>query len=82
MLGLRNEFANFNRSADAKLELLREIIDRLGKGEKVDVEKLLGAGDEAREKEWEEGKWLSAPTTWDPQDLTPYTVYSSPRNRK
>lgn len=57
MLGLRNEFANFNRSADAKLDLLREVIGRMQKGEKVDVEKLLGAaGDEGREREWEEGR--------------------------
>lgn len=55
MLGLRNDFANFNRSADAKMELMREVIDRLGKGEKVDVERLIGAAGE--EREWEEGKW-------------------------
>lgn len=61
MLGLRNDFANFNRSADAKMELLREVIGRMEKGEKVDVEKLLGAagaGGAGEEREWEEGKWL------------------------
>ncbi|KAK2765485.1 hypothetical protein FQN54_008339 [Arachnomyces sp. PD_36] len=52
MLGLRNEFANFNRSADARIELLKGVIERLEKGEKVDVEKLIGREDEARE--WEE----------------------------
>ena len=56
MLGLRNDFANFNRGADAKIELLKEIIGRLEKGENVDVEKLLGREDEAKEREWEEGK--------------------------
>lgn len=43
------------RRADAKIGLLREVIERIQKGEKVDVEGLLGTGDERREREWEEG---------------------------
>jgi hypothetical protein len=56
MIALRNEFAAFSRRADAKIRLLREIIERIQKGEEVDVEGLLGTGDKEREKEWEEGK--------------------------
>ncbi len=56
MIALRNEFAAFNRRADAKIGLLKEIIERVQKGEKVDVEGLLGTGDKEREREWEEGK--------------------------
>ncbi|KAL1962920.1 hypothetical protein VTN77DRAFT_9016 [Rasamsonia byssochlamydoides] len=54
LLVLRKDFENFNRSADAKLELLREVIQKLKNGEHVDVEKLLGTGDESKEREWEE----------------------------
>lgn len=54
-IALRNERLKFTRRTDAKLELLRETIDRVRKGEDVDVEKLLGAGDPAKENEWEEG---------------------------
>jgi hypothetical protein len=57
MIALRNDFAAFSRRADAKIGLLKEIIERIQKGEEVDVEGLLGTGDEKREKEWEQGKW-------------------------
>jgi hypothetical protein len=57
MIALRNSFATFSRRADAKIDLLREIIERVQKGEEVDVEGLLGTGDPEREKEWEEGSF-------------------------
>ena len=55
MIALRNDFAAISRRADAKIGLLKEIIERIQKGEEVDVEGLLGTGDREREKEWEEG---------------------------
>lgn len=55
MIALRNEFATFSRRADAKINLLREVIERVQNGEDVDVEGLLGTGDPEKEKEWEEG---------------------------
>ncbi|EHK96042.1 hypothetical protein M7I_8258 [Glarea lozoyensis 74030] len=54
MIALRNEHAAFTRRADAKIGLLKEIIERIKNGENVDVEGLLGTGDAQREKEWEE----------------------------
>jgi len=64
MIALRNSFATFNRRADAKIDLLREIIERVQKGEEVDIEGLLGTGDPNKEKEWEEGSFtVTAPTT-------------------
>jgi hypothetical protein len=54
MIALRNEFAAFSRRADAKMGLLREIIERIQKGEEVDIEGLLGTGDKKMEQEWEE----------------------------
>ncbi|CAI7646737.1 unnamed protein product [Penicillium palitans] len=54
MLTLKNGYAAYTRTTDAKIELLAEIIARVKNGEKVDVEKLLGTGDEAKEREWDE----------------------------
>jgi len=55
MIALKNSFSAFSRRAEAKIGLLKEIIERVQKGEDVDIDGLLGAGDEKREKEWEEG---------------------------
>jgi len=60
MIALRNEYAAFSRRADAKIGLLREIIEKIQKGEEVDVEGLLGTGDKEREREWEEGSFAIA----------------------
>ncbi|KAJ6016910.1 hypothetical protein N7451_000289 [Penicillium sp. IBT 35674x] len=54
MLSLKNSYATYTRTTDAKIELLKEVIERIKNGEKVDVEKLLGTGDNAQEREWEE----------------------------
>lgn len=54
MIALKNEDAAFTRRADAKITLLKEIIERIKNGEDVDVEGLLGTGDKDREKEWED----------------------------
>ncbi|KAJ5100244.1 hypothetical protein N7456_006296 [Penicillium angulare] len=54
MLTLKNSYATYTRAADAKIELLREVIERVQSGEKVDVERLLGTGDEGKEREWED----------------------------
>lgn len=55
MISLRNDFMSFSTKADAKIALLKEVIERVQKGEDVDVEGLLGTGDKEKEKEWEEG---------------------------
>lgn len=60
MIALRNDFAAFSRRTDAKIDLLREVIERVQKGEEVDVEGLLGTGDPEKEKEWEEGNFFRA----------------------
>lgn len=44
----------FSRKTDAKLELLREVVQRVKDGEEVDVKRLLGTGDAESEREWEE----------------------------
>ena len=55
MIALRNEHAAFTRRAEARIGLLKEIIEKIQNGEEVDVEGLLGTGDKEREREWEEG---------------------------
>ena len=55
MIALRNDFTNFSRKADAKISLLRDVLERVQRGEDVDVEGLLGTGNEEKEKEWDEG---------------------------
>ncbi|KAI4158906.1 MAG: hypothetical protein L6R39_000465 [Caloplaca ligustica] len=54
MIALKNEFTTFSRRADAKIGLLKEVIERVQKGEEVDVKGLLGTGDPEQEKEWEQ----------------------------
>ena len=54
ILWLKQERAHGLRKAEAKIGLLREVIERVQKGEDVDVEKVLGTGDEASEREWAE----------------------------
>lgn len=55
LIALQTEVKNYTRKADAKIALLREVIERVQKGEDVDVERMLGTGDEVKEREWEEG---------------------------
>lgn len=46
---------NFSRKTEAKLSLLREVVQRIKDGEEnVDVRGLLGTGDPKSEAEWEE----------------------------
>ena len=55
MISLRKNFDAFMRRSDVRIGLLREVVERVQNGEKVDVEKVLGAGDPEMETEWEEG---------------------------
>ena len=56
MLALRNEYPTSNRKADTKIALLKEVLDKIRRGEEVDVDKVLGTGDEQQEQEWADGK--------------------------
>jgi len=53
LIALRNSLATFSRKADAEIAKLREVLKRVQEGEDVDVESVLGTGDEEREKEWQ-----------------------------
>ncbi|KAG7290341.1 hypothetical protein NEMBOFW57_000341 [Staphylotrichum longicolle] len=54
MISLKKDFATFMRQSDVRIGLLREVVEKLQKGEEVDVEKVLGTGDPERELAWEE----------------------------
>ncbi|KAK4242458.1 hypothetical protein C8A03DRAFT_29391 [Achaetomium macrosporum] len=54
MIALKRDFGNFMRRTDVRIGLLREVVEKLQRGEKVDVEKALGTGDPDRELAWEE----------------------------
>lgn len=56
MITLRNSFDRYMRISQVRIGLLREVVERIQNGEKVDVEKLLGTGDEEKEADWEEGE--------------------------
>jgi len=51
-INLKNEMATAESKAAAKLALLRQVIERVQKGEDVNVEKELGTGDPVAEQEW------------------------------
>lgn len=55
MIALKKDFATFTRQSDVRIGLLREVVEKLQRGEEVDVEKVLGAGDPEKEIEWQEG---------------------------
>ena len=55
MIALKNDYSIFSRKADAKIALLKDVIEKIQRGEEVDVEKALGTGDEAQEQEWKDG---------------------------
>ena len=65
MLSLKNSYTAYRRSTDAKIELLKEVIERIKNGENVDVEKLLGTGDDGKEREWEDGTSIKSEANGD-----------------
>ena len=54
IIALRNEMLSYSRKTEAKLALLREVVQRVKAGEDVDVKRVLGTGDASQEAEWEE----------------------------
>lgn len=56
MIAMQRDFVQFTNHTEARLALLREVVKKVQSGEDVDVEAVLGTGNAAKEKEWEEGK--------------------------
>ena len=54
-LKLKSEMRDTERKAEAKIALLKKVIERIQSGEDVDVEKELGTGDPVAEEEWFDG---------------------------
>lgn len=57
MISLRKDFEAFMRQSDVRVGLLREVVEKLQRGEEVDVEKVLGTGDAEKELQWEDSEF-------------------------
>ena len=55
LLSVKQDYAAFVRQSDARIGVLREVVEKLQRGEEVDVERVLGTGDPEKELEWDEG---------------------------
>lgn len=55
ILWLKQEKAHSLRKAEAKLSQLKEVIERVQRGENVPVESILGTGNAETEREWADG---------------------------
>jgi hypothetical protein len=62
MIALKKDFDAFMRQSDVRIGLLREVVEKLQKGEKVDVERALGTGVPEKEMEWQDGRSSSSHT--------------------
>jgi hypothetical protein len=56
MIALRKDFTTFMRRSETRIGLLREVVEKLQRGEDVDVEKALGTGDPQQEEEWQQSE--------------------------
>lgn len=53
---LKKGFETYMRQSEVRIGLLREVVEKLQRGEKVDVERVLGTGVPENETEWQDGK--------------------------
>lgn len=56
ILWLKQERGREMRRAEAKIGVLREVVERVQRGEDVDVERVLRTGDQEGEGEWADGE--------------------------
>ena len=74
MITLKKDFNTFMRQSEVKIGLLKEVVERIQKGETVDVERLLGTGDPRQEAEWEAGMFEPNTSTAIEEDALTHTV--------
>jgi hypothetical protein len=79
MIALKKDFEAFTRRADVRISLLREVVEKIQRGEKVDVEEVLGTGNPQKEQEWEEGEFARGRTA--PEQGTD-TIWQCSKNSK
>ncbi|KAK2066576.1 hypothetical protein P8C59_000381 [Phyllachora maydis] len=53
-IALKREAEAFTRRADVRIGQLRDVVERLRRGEEVDVERALGVADPAQEQDWDD----------------------------
>jgi hypothetical protein len=56
MITMRNSFERHMRQAEVRIGILKEVVEKIQKGETVDVERMLGTGEPKKEADWEESK--------------------------
>lgn len=56
MITMRNAFERHMRQTEVRIGLLKDVVEKIQKGENVDVEKMLGTGEAKKEADWEEGR--------------------------
>ena len=54
LINVKQRFADRQRGYDTRIAVLRDIIDRVGRGEDVDVGKELRVGEREGEQDWED----------------------------
>ncbi|KAH7159984.1 hypothetical protein B0J13DRAFT_616776 [Dactylonectria estremocensis] len=54
MITLRHSFERYMRQSEARITKLRDVVERIQRGETVDVEQALGTGNAKKEADWEE----------------------------
>lgn len=54
LLNIKQKYADKERKLSTKIEILKDVITRIGNGEDVDVEKELRVGRTEEEREWQE----------------------------
>ncbi|KAK0386290.1 hypothetical protein NLU13_6127 [Sarocladium strictum] len=54
MITMRNSFEKHMRRTEVRVGLLKEVVEKIQRGETVDVEKMLGTGEPKKEADWEE----------------------------
>lgn len=81
MITLKKDYATFTRRTDVRITLLRETVEKLQRGEEVDVERVLGTGDLEHEQQWEDGESILKPRERTRiAILTSLPIYSSERD--
>ena len=63
LLSVKQDYSTFVRQSDARIGVLREVVEKLQRGEEVDVERVLGTGDPEKELEWDDGASHTAQPT-------------------
>lgn len=69
MIIMARDFQVSKRQSQARIDTLREVLERLQRGEAVNTREILGTGDPVHEKEWKNGIYKVQPCLSAESDL-------------